>query len=106
STLFAISSSLLIYILFLRPKSFMPMKIEFEMIQPDEGSSFRLLHTNTEAEHFTWQYHYHPEYEIACVLRGSGTRHVGNHFSSYENGDLVFLGPNMPHAGLGLNSHG
>jgi AraC-like DNA-binding protein/quercetin dioxygenase-like cupin family protein len=84
----------------------MPMKIEFEMIQPDEGSSFRLLHTNTEAEHFTWQYHYHPEYEIACVLRGSGTRHVGNHFSSYNNGDLVFLGPNLPHAGFGLDAHG
>ena len=84
----------------------MSVKIEFEMIQPDEGSSFRLLHTNTEAEHFAWQYHYHPEYEIACVLRGSGTRHVGNHFSSYNNGDLVFLGPNLPHAGFGLDAHG
>jgi AraC-like DNA-binding protein/quercetin dioxygenase-like cupin family protein len=84
----------------------MPLKIEFEIIYPDEGSSFRLLHTNTEAEHFAWQYHYHPEYEIACVLRGNGTRHVGNHFSSYDNGDLVFLGPNLPHAGFGLNAHG
>lgn len=84
----------------------MPMKIEFEVIHPDEGSSFRLLHTNTRAEEFGWQYHYHPEYEIACVLRGSGTRHVGNHFSSYENGDLVFVGPNLPHAGFGLNAHG
>jgi AraC-like DNA-binding protein/quercetin dioxygenase-like cupin family protein len=82
------------------------MKIEFEVIHPDEGSSFRLLHTDTQAENFAWQYHYHPEYEIACVLRGSGTRHVGNHFSSYDNGDLVFVGPNLPHAGFGLNSHG
>ncbi len=82
------------------------MKIEYEVVQPDEGSSFRLLHTKTQAEDFAWEYHYHPEYEIVCVLHGSGTRHVGNHFSSYENGDLVFLGPNMPHAGLGLNSHG
>jgi len=84
----------------------MSMKIEFEVIHPDEGSSFRLLHTNTRAEEFGWQYHYHPEYEIACVLRGGGTRHVGNHFSSYENGDLVFVGPNLPHAGFGLNAHG
>ncbi|HLK30255.1 MAG TPA: AraC family transcriptional regulator [Puia sp.] len=82
------------------------MKIEYEIVQPDEGSSFRLLHTKTRAEDYAWQYHYHPEYEIACVLRGSGTRHIGNHFSSYENGDLIFLGPNMPHAGFGLNSHG
>ena len=82
------------------------MKTELEIIHPDEGSSFRLLHTKTRAEEYTWQYHYHPEYEIVCVLQGSGTRHVGNHFSSYNNGDLVFLGPNLPHAGFGLNAHG
>ncbi|HTQ28614.1 MAG TPA: AraC family transcriptional regulator, partial [Puia sp.] len=73
---------------------------------PDEGSSFRFLHTKTRAEEYPWQYHYHPEYEIVCVLHGSGTRHVGNHFSRYEHGDLVFLGPNLPHAGFGLNAHG
>ena len=82
------------------------MKIDLELILPDEGSSFRLLHTKTMAEKFPWQYHYHPEYEIVCVLHGDGTRHVGNHFSTYENGDLVFMGPNLPHSGFGLNAHG
>lgn len=82
------------------------MKVDLELILPDEGSSFRLLHTKTKAEKFPWQYHYHPEYELVCVLYGSGTRHVGNNFSSYENGDLVFMGPNLPHAGFGLNAHG
>lgn len=82
------------------------MKIEFEIIQPDEGSSLRILHNKTNAEEYPWFYHYHPEYEIVCVLYGNGTRHVGNHFSSYENGDLVFMGPNLPHAGFGLNAHG
>lgn len=82
------------------------MKIDLEIILPDEGSSFRLLHTKTTAEKFPWQYHYHPEYEIVCVLNGDGTRHVGNHFSTYENGDLVLMGPNLPHSGFGLNAHG
>lgn len=82
------------------------MNVEFEIILPDEGSSFRLLHTKTNPEKFPWQYHYHPEYEIVCVLRGGGTRHVGNHFSHYNNGDLVLIGPNLPHAGFGLDSHG
>jgi len=82
------------------------MKIEYEIIHPDEGSSFRLLHTNTDAEQYAWQYHYHPEFEITCVPRGSGSRHIGNHFSHYTDGNLVFLGPNLPHAGFGLNSHG
>jgi AraC-like DNA-binding protein/quercetin dioxygenase-like cupin family protein len=82
------------------------MKLEYEMIQPDEGSSFRLLHEKVIAEKFGWDYHFHPEYEIVCVLNGSGTRHVGRTFSRYEHGDLVFLGPNLPHAGFGLNAHG
>jgi len=82
------------------------MKLEFEIINPDEGSSLRVIHTRMNAEEFPWLYHYHPEYELVCVLGGSGTRHVGNHFSTYENGDLVFIGPNLPHAGFGLNAHG
>ncbi|MBG9376292.1 helix-turn-helix domain-containing protein [Panacibacter sp. DH6] len=82
------------------------MNVECEIILPDEGSSFRLLHTRTLPEQYPWEYHYHPEFEIVCVLRGAGTRHVGNHFSSYDNGDLVLIGPNLPHAGFGLNAHG
>jgi AraC-like DNA-binding protein/quercetin dioxygenase-like cupin family protein len=82
------------------------MKVEFEVIRPDEGSSFRLLHEKVIAEKYGWQYHFHPEYEIVCVLNGSGTRHVGNNLSHYKNGDLVFMGPNLPHAGFGLNAHG
>ncbi|CAN5836071.1 AraC family transcriptional regulator [soil metagenome] len=82
------------------------MNVECEIILPDEGSSFRMLHTKTRPEQFPWQYHYHPEYEIVCVLYGGGTRHVGNHFNNYEDGDLVLIGPNLPHAGFGLNAHG
>ena len=82
------------------------MKVEYEIIHPDEGSSFRVLNERVSAEKYAWQYHYHPEYEIVCVLEGSGTRSVGTHTSHYENGDLVLMGPNLPHAGFGLNSHG
>jgi len=82
------------------------MKIEFELIQEDEGSSFRLLHEKIPAEEYSWQYHYHPEYELVCVLAGDGTRQVGNHASNYSNGDLVLMGPDLPHSGFGLNTRG
>src|SRR5436190_15945840 len=82
------------------------MKIEFELIQEDEGSSFRLLHEKIPAEEYSWQYHYHPEYELVCVLAGDGTRQVGNHASNYTNGDLVLMGPDLPHSGFGLNTRG
>ncbi len=81
------------------------MKVEFEIIHPDEGSSFKLLHQKVQAESYAWEYHYHPEYEIVCVPYGYGTRHVGNHFCNYQDGDLVFIGPNLPHSGFGLNAH-
>ena len=80
------------------------MKIEFELVQQDEGSSLRLLHEILSPEKFTWQYHYHPEFELVYVLSGNGTRQVGNHISNYENGDLVLIGPELPHSGFGLNA--
>ena len=82
------------------------MKIEFELVQEDEGSSLRLLHEKLSSEKFTWQYHYHPEYELVYVVAGNGTRQVGNHISNYENGDLVLMGPELPHSGFGLNARG
>lgn len=82
------------------------MKTEFEIIQPDFGSSFRLLHHQVTADTFKWHYHYHPEYEIVCVFEGAGRRHVGNHLSNYNNGDLILIGSNLPHSGFGYGSVG
>jgi AraC-like DNA-binding protein/mannose-6-phosphate isomerase-like protein (cupin superfamily) len=82
------------------------MKIEFEKVKLDEGSSFRLLHQKLIPIHYSWSFHFHPEYEIVCVIGGHGKRHVGKHYSNYTNGDLVFIGPNLPHSGFGLNSEG
>lgn len=80
------------------------MKISFEKIKPDENSSFRTLHLNFPVNEFRWEYHYHPEIELVCVVSGSGTRHVGYHKSSFREGDLVLIGSNIPHSGFGLNS--
>jgi AraC-like DNA-binding protein/quercetin dioxygenase-like cupin family protein len=82
------------------------MKTEFEIIQPDAGSSFRVLHHQVSADTFKWHYHYHPEYEIVCVFQGLGRRHVGNHLSNYDDGDLVLIGSNLPHGGFGYGSVG
>ena len=82
------------------------MKTEYEIVQPDEGSSFRIIHNVVLPELFRWQYHYHPEYEIVSVFGGSGRRHVGTHVSQYDDGDLVFIGPNLPHSGFGQEAIG
>ncbi len=82
------------------------MRTEFETIRADEGSSFRLLHQVLQAEDYSWSYHYHPEYELVYVVDGHGRRHVGNHLSYYEDGDLVFMGKNLPHSGFGYGAVG
>jgi AraC-like DNA-binding protein len=82
------------------------VKTPFEQIQNDEGSSFRLLYQKVIANDFPWNYHYHPEFELVFVLYGYGRRHVGNHLSYYEDGDLVLIGSNLPHAGFGYDALG
>ena len=71
------------------------MKIQREEISPDQGSSFKILLTPGLNDTFLW--HFHPEYEIVYVEGSSGTRHVGDHISIYEQSDLVFIGPYIPH---------
>ncbi len=73
----------------------MPMKIKLEKVQPDEGSSFRILKNPRLNELFYW--HYHPEYELIFIAGADGTRHIGDHISKFEGSDLVFMGPNIPH---------
>ncbi len=41
--------------------------------------------------------HSHKNFELNFILSGSGKRIVGNSISSYAPGDLVLLGPNIPH---------
>ena len=41
--------------------------------------------------------HLHPEYQLFLVLKGRGTRFIGDNIKSFNPGDLVFTGPNLPH---------
>ena len=48
-------------------------------------------------------WHIHPEYELVYIKNGHGKRHVGKMISTYTDGDLVLLGPNVPHSSLSNN---
>ncbi|MBM7420235.1 MULTISPECIES: AraC family transcriptional regulator [Chryseobacterium] len=80
------------------------MKVSYESIIADRNCSFRTLHNNVPVKELRWEYHYHPEIELVCVISGNGTRHVGYHKSNFRNGDLVLIGSNIPHSGFGINS--
>ena len=43
-------------------------------------------------------WHYHPELELVLVVKSTGKRTVGDHEEDFSDGDLVLIGPNLPHA--------
>ncbi|MEO1053932.1 MAG: AraC family transcriptional regulator [Bacteroidota bacterium] len=77
----------------------------YERIDPNLGSSFYMIKYEGDEVCNAPFWHVHPEYEIVYVKNGSGTRHVGNHLSRYDDGDLVLIGPNLPHSSFGNMTH-
>ncbi|MEO1517916.1 MAG: AraC family transcriptional regulator [Bacteroidota bacterium] len=72
----------------------------FEKIEPDFGSSIRLRSCQQAGPQCPRYWHYHPEYELVYINRGSATRHIGNHVARYDDGDLIMVGSNLPHRGF------
>jgi AraC-like DNA-binding protein len=50
-----------------------------------------------EMPHFTYPWHFHPEFEILYVIDGSGTSFVADSIEEFQSGDLAFIGSNLPH---------
>lgn len=71
------------------------MKLIIERLNKDAKSSF-VLQKDVYA-HYPTPWHHHPEYELVLVLKSSGDKIIGDHMSSFSDGDLAFLGPNLPH---------
>lgn len=71
------------------------MKALFEKITISEQNS--LLVRQFQMPQFDVPWHYHPEYELTYIVRGDGRRFVGDNVESFVAGDLVLIGPDMPH---------
>lgn len=43
------------------------------------------------------KWHFHPELELNHIVQSRGTRFVGDCIEEFDEGDLTFLGSNLPH---------
>lgn len=71
------------------------LKASYEVLQPAGNHSF-LVRTFGKTG-FAAPYHFHPEYELTWIVKGSGKRYAGSHMAGFSDGDLVLLGPHVPH---------
>ena len=46
---------------------------------------------------FYQKWHYHDEIELVYILRGKGTRFIGDNISRFSDGDLLLVGDHLPH---------
>ena len=77
------------------------MKPELEIIDLVESDlSFRFF--KTEVSSFPSFWHYHPEVELTYIIRGSGTRFIGDSIQPFFDGDLVMIGSDLPHNFVGM----
>jgi AraC-like DNA-binding protein len=70
------------------------MKAQFEKVR-SSSHSFVVFERDDPTFPFVW--HYHPEYELTLIVESRGQRFVGDTMSAYTSGDLVLLGPAVPH---------
>lgn len=71
------------------------MQAYFEQIQTAADRSFNCFERVDQGFEFAW--HYHPQYELTLINDSRGRRFVGDHIDDYAAGDLVLIGPNLPH---------
>jgi AraC-like DNA-binding protein len=67
----------------------------FQKLSPHPDNSF--LINRYESPYFETPWHFHEEYELVYCEKGFGSKFIGNSFSAYQEGEIAFIGKNVPH---------
>jgi AraC-like DNA-binding protein len=76
------------------------IKPTFKKLNPEFGSSIRVMQHNKKVVYDEPFWHFHPELELIYVNKANGKRHIGSHLSYFNNSQLILIGANLPHSGF------
>jgi len=71
------------------------MRATYDLVRLSDLSSLKCMHT--EGATFSKRWHFHDEFELLFVEHSRGLRFVGSSVAPYREGDIVLLGPELPH---------
>jgi len=80
------------------------MQLTFERRANLPGESFRCIQREAPTFEFLW--HYQNDYELVVITAGHGRRFIGDHIGPYGPGDLVLVGPGLPHTWVSFRGPG
>ncbi|MGN6533080.1 MAG: AraC family transcriptional regulator [Ginsengibacter sp.] len=71
------------------------MKLLQTEISPRTNSFLSLV--ERDEAFFKAPFHFHPEMELVYILESFGKRIIGDNIEQFSEGDMVFIGSNLPH---------
>lgn len=80
-------------------------KLRFENISPAVNTSLKVHAYNQKQQCYGVGWHIHPEYEVVYIRNGAGLINVDTKSIPYQDGVLLFLGPDIPHTDFGNTDH-
>lgn len=71
------------------------MQPDLEVVDVRRGESFKAWSHGYPYRTVRW--HFHPEFEVHLIVETTGQMFVGDYVGGFGPGNLVLMGPNLPH---------
>ncbi len=71
--------------------------MQVKLKPPIKSIDQSILVKNDKMNNFYAPHHYHSDYEIIYIKKSFGIRIIGNNIDNYQAGEVVILGPGLPH---------